>query len=79
MNKHPIPKCVLKEAEYILSMDGGFVEYLGKKGIYDVYYSTIKDACTGFPTVYFVLNDDIVWEAEGFEALDILDPFFKDR
>lgn len=78
MNKHPIPKCVLKAAEYILSREGGFVEYLGKRGIYDVYYCAIKNAYTGFPTVYFVHNDDIVGGIEGFDALNISNSFFKD-
>ena len=52
MSKRSIPEAVKEAASFILSCEGGAVEYIGTHKGEEIYIASIEDGPTGFPEVY---------------------------
>lgn len=52
MSKRSIPEAVKEAASFILSCEGGVVEYIGTHEGEEIYMASIEDDPTGFPEVY---------------------------
>lgn len=52
MSKRSIPEAVKEAASFILSCEGGAVEYIGTHKGEEIYLASIEDGPTGFPEVY---------------------------
>lgn len=71
-----VPSIVLEKAKFLLER-GGSIKYIGRLRGNDIYYGAIEACETGFPSV-FIFDGHSVKEVNGFEALTISRPFFKD-
>ncbi len=81
MEENIIPQAVVKEAGSLIKMYGENIVRIGQKGIFDIFmFKFPEDTLTGYPFVYLYDREDKTADTiTGFDALDIIGEFFKEK